>query len=78
MGRIGDLDFQHESRLGRSSLPIRGTLADTSGAPAVNPWIVAGPVHTYSFVDWQTPLLARKKRAALPAFPSPVLDSAGV
>ena len=26
----------------------------------------------------QPPLLARKKRAALPAFPSPVLDSASV
>jgi len=29
-------------------------------------------------VKTQSPLLARKKRAALPAFPSPVLDSAGV
>ena len=47
------LGFHHESRLGRSSLPIRDTLANVSGSPAVNPWKAAGPVHTYSFVDWQ-------------------------
>ena len=51
--RVLEIGFHHESRLGRSSLPIRDTLANVSGSPAVNPWKAAGPVHTYSFVDWQ-------------------------
>ena len=43
--RVLEIGFHHESRLGRSSLPIRDTLANVSGSPAVNPWIAAGPVH---------------------------------